>query len=118
MKHAGRVGHLASLLASVLVMATSDGGHGAAALGAAQGLAMDRQLRFSRSNEQEAGQDTLYNAGFDPGAQARMYERLLAANRFGRRPPEFLLTHPLTESRISTAEAAPCATHSATMRTA
>ena len=30
---AGRVGHLASLLASVLVMATSDGGHGAAALG-------------------------------------------------------------------------------------
>ncbi|MFZ8976555.1 MAG: M48 family metallopeptidase, partial [Pseudohongiellaceae bacterium] len=101
---AGRVGHLASLLASVLVMATSDGGHGAAALGAAQGLAMDRQLRFSRSNEQEAdriGQDTLYNAGFDPGAQARMYERLLAANRFGRRPPEFLLTHPLTESRIS-----------------
>ncbi len=101
---AGRVGHLASLLASVLVMATSDGGHGAAALGAAQGLAMDRQLRFSRNNEQEAdriGQDTLYNAGFDPSAQARMYERLLAANRFGRRPPEFLLTHPLTESRIS-----------------
>ena len=104
----GRVGHLASLLASVLVMATSDGGHGAAALGAAQGLAMDRQLRFSRSNEQEAdriGQDTLYNAGFDPSAQARMYEQLLAANRFGRRPPEFLLTHPLTESRISDSRA-------------
>ena len=100
----GRVGHLASLLASVLVMATSDGGHGAAALGAARGLAMDRQLRFSRNNEQEAdriGQDTLYNAGFDPSAQAKMYEQLLAANRFGRRPPEFLLTHPLTESRIS-----------------
>ena len=104
----GRVGHLASLLASVLVMATSDSGHGAAALGAAQGLAMDRELRFSRSNEQEAdriGQDTLYNAGFDPSAQARMYEQLLAANRFGRRPPEFLLTHPLTESRISDSRA-------------
>jgi predicted Zn-dependent protease len=69
-----------------------------------RGLAMDSQLRFSRSNEQEAdriGQDTLFNAGFDPGAQASMYEQLLAANRFGRRPPEFLLTHPLTESRIS-----------------
>jgi predicted Zn-dependent protease len=101
---AGRIGHMATLLASVLIMATSDGGHGAAALGAAQGLAMDSQLRFSRSNEQEAdriGQDTLFNAGFDPGAQASMYEQLLAANRFGRRPPEFLLTHPLTESRIS-----------------
>ena len=34
-----------------------------------------------------------------------MYERLLAANRFGRRPPEFLLTHPLTESRISDSRA-------------
>ncbi|HCI88177.1 MAG TPA: peptidase M48, partial [Gammaproteobacteria bacterium] len=51
---AGRIGHMATLLASVLIMATSDGGHGAAALGAAQGLAMDSQLRFSRSNEQEA----------------------------------------------------------------
>lgn len=101
---AGRVGQLAGLLASVLIMATSDGAHGATALTAAQGLAADQQLRFSRSNESEAdriGQDTMFNAGFDPSAQASMYEQLLAANRFGRRPPEFLLTHPLTESRIA-----------------
>lgn len=101
---AGRVGQLAGLLASVLIMATSDGGHGMAAVTAAQGVAMDQQLRFSRSNETEAdriGQDTMYNAGFDPRGQASMYERLLAANRFGQRPPEFLLTHPLTESRIA-----------------
>lgn len=101
---AGRFGQLAGLLASVLIMATSDTGQGAAALGAVQGLAMDQQLRFSRSNESEAdriGQDTLYAAGFDPAAQASMYEQLLAENRFGRRPPEFLLTHPLTESRIA-----------------
>ncbi len=101
---AGRVGQLAGLLASVLIMATSDGAHGATALTAAQGLAADQQLRFSRSNESEAdriGQDTMFNAGFDPRAQASMYEQLLAANRFGRRPPEFLLTHPLTESRIA-----------------
>lgn len=101
---AGRVGQLAGLLASVLIMATSDGGHGMAAATAAQGVAMDQQLRFSRSNESEAdriGQDTMYNAGFDPSGQASMYERLLAANRFGRRPPEFLLTHPLTETRIA-----------------
>ena len=101
---AGRFGQLAGLLASVLIMATSDAGQGAAALGAVQGVAMDQQLRFSRSNESEAdriGQDTMYAAGFDPRAQATMYEQLLAANRFGRRPPEFLLTHPLTESRIA-----------------
>lgn len=105
---AGRVGQMAGLLASVLIMATSDAGHGAAALSGIQGLGMDNQLRFSRSNEQEAdriGHDTMYAAGFDPSAQARMYEQLLAANRFGRRPPEFLLTHPLTESRIAESRA-------------
>ncbi len=100
----GQIGQLAGLLASVLIMATSDAGQGAAALGAVQGLAVDQQLRFSRSNESEAdriGQDTMVAAGFDPAAQATMYEQLLAENRFGRRPPEFLLTHPLTESRIA-----------------
>ena len=105
---AGRVGQLAGLLASVLIMATSDAGHGAAALSGVQGLGVDNQLRFSRSNEQEAdriGHDTMYAAGFDPAAQASMYELLLAANRFGRRPPEFLLTHPLTESRIAESRA-------------
>ncbi|MEX2469489.1 MAG: M48 family metalloprotease [Pseudohongiellaceae bacterium] len=100
---AQRLPQLATLLGSVLIMATSDGGHGAAAVTAAQGMAVENQLRFSRSNESEAdrvGQDTMFNAGFDPDGMARMFERLQAANRFGQRPPEFLLSHPLTESRI------------------
>jgi predicted Zn-dependent protease len=32
-----------------------------------------------------------------------LFERLIAINRFGRRPPEFLLSHPVTESRIADA---------------
>lgn len=103
---AGRVTQMASLLASVLVMATSDAGHGIAAVTAAQGLARDSQLRFSRSNEAEAdriGQNTMFNAGFDPDAMTSLFERLIAINRFGRRPPEFLLSHPVTESRIADA---------------
>ncbi|HAU08653.1 M48 family metalloprotease [Gammaproteobacteria bacterium] len=103
---AGRVPQMASLLASVIVMATSDAGHGAAALAAAQGRALENQLRFSRSNEAEAdriGQDTMFNAGFDPEGMSSLFERLIAINRFGRRPPEFLLSHPVTESRISDA---------------
>jgi predicted Zn-dependent protease len=102
----GRVTQLAGLLASVLIMTTSDVGHGTAAMTAAQGLSRSEQLRFSRSNEAEAdrvGQDTMQNAGFDPGAMASLFERLIAINRFGRRPPEFLLTHPVTESRIADA---------------
>ena len=103
---AGRIPQMATLLASVVVMATSDSGHGAAALAAAQGRALENQLRFSRSNEAEAdriGQDTLFNAGFDPEGMSSLFEQLIAINRFGRRPPEFLLSHPVTESRIADA---------------
>lgn len=101
---AGRIPQLATLLASVIVMATSDARHGTAAVAAAQGRALENQLRFSRSNETEAdrvGQDTMFNAGFDPEGMSSLFERLMAINRFGRRPPEFLLSHPLTESRVS-----------------
>lgn len=101
---AGRIPQIGALLASVLIMATSDAGHGTAAITAAQGLAVENQLRFSRSNEAEAdriGQDTMYNAGFDPDGMSNLFERLIAINRFGRRPPEFLLSHPVTESRIA-----------------
>lgn len=101
---AGRIPQLATLLASVIIMATSDAGHGSAAVAAAQGRALENQLRFSRSNETEAdrvGQDTMFNAGFDPEGMSSLFERLLTINRFGRRPPEFLLSHPLTESRVS-----------------
>lgn len=102
----GQVGQIASLLASVLVMATSDAGHGAAAISAVQGRAMENQLRFSRSNEVEAdriGQDTMFAAGFDPAAAGKLFERLMAANRFRSRPPAFLLSHPVTESRVADA---------------
>lgn len=101
---AARIPGMAALLASVIIMATSDASHGTAAVAAAQGRALENQLRFSRSNETEAdriGQDTMFKAGFDPDGMSELFERLVAINRFGRRPPEFLLSHPLTESRIS-----------------
>lgn len=101
-----RIPQMATLLASVLIMATSDAGHGQAAVVAAQGLALDNKLRHSRSNEAEAdriGQDTMYKAGYDPDDMSALFERLIAINRFGRRPPEFLLSHPVTESRIADA---------------
>ena len=105
---ASRVPQLATMLASVLIMATSDPGHGIAALTAAQGQALENQLRYSRSNEAEAdrvGQDTLYAAGFDPAAMAGMFERLMAESRFDSRPPEYLLSHPVSESRVSESRA-------------
>ncbi|MCB1672271.1 MAG: M48 family metalloprotease [Gammaproteobacteria bacterium] len=99
-----RIPQMAALLASVVVMATSDAEHGQAALMATQGRALENQLRFSRSNEAEAdrvGIKTLFDAGYDPYTMPALFQRLASANRYGTRPPEFLLSHPVTESRIA-----------------
>ena len=98
---------LAGLLASVIIAAAGGGEAGMAAAASTQALIADQGLRFSRSREQEAdriGLNTLVNAGLDPDGMGRMFERMQRAYRFVDRPPEFLLTHPLTESRISDAK--------------
>ncbi|MGB1867890.1 MAG: M48 family metalloprotease [Porticoccaceae bacterium] len=98
---------LAGLLASLVIAATAGGDAGMAAITSAQALAMNNQLRYSRSNEQEAdrmGLQTMERANRDPGAVADMFAALLKATRYsGSRPPEFLLTHPITEKRIADA---------------
>lgn len=98
--------YLAAMLASIAVMATVGGDAGLAALSSTQAAAQDSSLRFSRGREQEAdriGIETLQRAGLDPHAMAAMFERLAAAYRYQDQPPEFLLTHPVTESRIADA---------------
>ena len=98
---------MAGLLAGLILAATVGGDAGMAAMTASQAAAMDNSLRFSRQNEQEAdriGIATLYRSGMNPAAVAAMFDRMLAATRYtGHHPPEFLLTHPLTERRIADA---------------
>lgn len=100
-----RIPELATLLASIILMGTGSDA-GPAAVMAAQGRSIENQLRFSRQNEAEAdriGMRTLVNAGYDPEGMASLFDRLMDLSRFSSRPPEFLLSHPLTESRISDA---------------
>ncbi len=96
---------LAGLLAGVVLAATAGADAGIAAITATQAAALDSQLRFSRQNEQEAdrlGMETLSKAGMDPNAIPAMFENMGQNLRYARsKPPEFLLTHPLTDSRIS-----------------
>lgn len=96
--------NLAGLLASLVIMATVGGDAGQAALMTSQAVGIDNQLRFSRSNEQEAdrvGLRNLYNAGFDPADMAGMFEQMLRTRSLSQRVPEFLSTHPLDESRVA-----------------
>jgi predicted Zn-dependent protease len=97
---------VASLIAAVLVGVMGGADAGIAAVTTAQAAAQSNQLRYSRSREQEAdriGLATMVRAGYDPNGMARMFERMQRTYRFSRRPPEFLLTHPLSESRIADA---------------
>ena len=97
---------MAAMLAGFVLMATAGSNAGMAALTAAQAAAQDSALRYSRGNEAEAdrvGMQTMVAAGRDPHAAASMFERMLQASRFatGSRVPEFLRTHPLSETRIA-----------------
>jgi len=100
---------LAGLLAGLVLLATSNGQAGMAAIATTQAASLDNQLRFSRQNEQEAdniGMQTLIAAGFDPHEMTAMFENMLDANRFqGKRPPEYLLSHPVTEKRVADSRA-------------
>lgn len=95
---------LAGVLASILIAAADTQG-GVAAMTSTMGASAQAQLTFSRRNEEEAdrvGMQTMVAANRDPKAMPEMFSRLQRSYRFyGQRPPEFLLSHPVTEARIA-----------------
>lgn len=96
--------YLGALLAGIALAANGQGDAGGVALLSTQAAMLQNELRYSRQHEQEAdriGLQTLADSGLDPQAMPRFFERLLRATRGGVQVPEFLLTHPLTESRVA-----------------
>ena len=93
-------GQLGQLLATAAGVATDDGS------GRAQAIAVMvnqvTQLRFGRQDETEAdhyGVDAMEEAGYDPHAMLEVMQILSEASP-GQRPPEFLSSHPLPETRL------------------
>ncbi|WP_028696911.1 M48 family metalloprotease [Pseudomonas cremoricolorata] len=95
---------MAALLAGIVLAAGGGGDAGIGLIAGTQAAAIQEQRRFSRQNEQEAdriGIQNLEKAGYDPRNMPTMFERLARQYRYDGKPPEFLLTHPVTESRIA-----------------
>ncbi len=99
---------LPSLLATIgaILIATQDGEAGMGALAATQGAVQQSIISHTRDNEKEAdriGIAMLSGAGFDVRGAAGFFETLEQQTRFVRKPPEILLTHPLSKNRITDA---------------
>lgn len=100
-----------------IVVAQSAGGNSSddaaqAAIVSAMGLAQQRQIDYTRSNESEAdrlGIQTLSRSRYDVDAMAGFFGKLQArtrtnaANWFGE-TPDYLRTHPVTTTRVSEAK--------------
>lgn len=102
------IASMAGLLGGLVAIAAGAGDAGIAAIMGGQAASMQNQLRYSRQYEQEADRVGMQNqvaAGLDPGGAAGMFAVMQAESRnYGARPPEFLMTHPLTENRIADAK--------------
>ena len=99
----------AALIAAVLLGAAGGGQATEGAIAAAEGLAVQQQINFTRDNEYEAdrvGIGFLAGAGYDPTGMADFFETMsrhegLAATYI----PAMLVDHPVTTDRIAEARA-------------
>ncbi|WP_456269718.1 M48 family metalloprotease [Kushneria sp. AK178] len=96
---------MAAMLAGLVVAAGGGGNLGVATMAGTQAAAMQSQLSYSRRYEQEAdrvGLQAMARSGMDPMAMPRMFATMQRLSGMqGNTPPEFLLTHPMTGSRLS-----------------
>ena len=105
----GRISPIATalIIGAALLGAQVDANMGAAAIAGLQAAALQRQINFTRHNEEEAdriGIAALAEADFDPFAMPGFFERMAkAARTYENSAPEFLRTHPVTSNRIADA---------------
>ncbi len=97
----------AMVLAALAARGSSDAAMGVMAGG--QGLAIQRQLNFSRDAEREAdrvGFQIMAQGGYDTSGMVAFFGRMQAASRvYSDLMPSYLRSHPLTSERISDIQA-------------
>jgi predicted Zn-dependent protease len=95
---------LATIAVAILAARNSPQAATAGIVGAQAGT-MQRQLNFTRQNEQEAdriGLDILSKSGFDTRAMPLFFERMQKATQLVEgNTPSYLRTHPVTHERIA-----------------
>jgi len=97
----------AAALIAAIILSGQNVNIAEAALAATIAANLQTQINFTRTHEQEAdhiGMQVLAQSRFNPNSMATFFERLQQADRlFDTSVPEFLRTHPVTNTRISEA---------------
>lgn len=96
-------------MVGAIILAAVNPQAGQAALMGVQGASAQMQIDFTRANEKEAdrvGVQLMQRSGYDPHAVPGFFSKMADASKYSRGNdiPEFLLTHPVTSSRISEAQ--------------
>lgn len=102
----GAVVSTAAMLAAILLGAAGGGDAALAGIAAAQSMALQNQMTFSRANETEAdniGIQLMARAGFDPTGMWQFFEVLQRLNGTINEAdiPAILRNHPVTLERIA-----------------
>jgi predicted Zn-dependent protease len=98
---------LAAVVLAALAARSSPDASGALLMGG-QGLAIQRQLNFSRDAEREAdrvGLQILREAGYETSGMIAFFGRMQSASRAYSEAPVYLRSHPLTTERIADIQA-------------
>ena len=99
--------NIASVLVMVSAMAAAIATNNPTAFMAGPAFLQQQSLRYSRLFEREAdrvGFNNLINAEYDPSSMGEMFEQMAKLRRLsGDKIPEFLLTHPVSSSRVTDA---------------
>ena len=97
--------HIARSIAAILIGVAGGGDAAMAGVAAAQSLAIQQKISFTRANETEAdrvGIGILARSGFDPQGMPAFFETMSRhAGSSEINIPEMLRTHPVTSTRIA-----------------
>lgn len=109
-KNLGAISIATILAAAAVGVLTGSPNVGIAAMGASGTVMMQKQINYTRQDEEEAdrvGIRMLAAAGFDPDAMASFFSYLAQYERLqgGVDVPAILLNHPVTSERIADAKA-------------
>ncbi len=108
-EHMGRLrlSTIAGMIAAAL-LATQNAQAASGAMAATMAGSQQAMIDYTREHEKEAdyvGIHALTKAGFDPMGMPAFFHRMSQETRYyGNHLPEYLMTHPLTESRLMAAQ--------------